>query len=239
MIQLDRLTKRYGGATVVQDLSATIRPGRVTGFLGPNGAGKSTTLRMLLGLTRPTSGRATVGGRRYPDLPDPLRRVGALLEATPVHQERTARQHLRALAHTHGLPDSRVSQVLTRAGIDTAADRRAGRFSLGMRQRLGIAGALLGDPAVIVLDEPTNGLDPDGVHWLRLLLHELAAQGRTVLVSSHLLSEMALTAHHLLILGRGRLLADAPLTDLRAADGSLEPAYLALTRDSVEFGEVR
>ncbi|WHT22243.1 ATP-binding cassette domain-containing protein [Crossiella sp. CA-258035] len=239
MIEFTRLTKRYRGATAVDGLTCTVRPGRVTGFLGPNGAGKSTTLRMLLGLSRPSSGSATVGGRRYPGLPDPLRRLGALLEATPAHPERTARQHLRALAQTHGLPDARVGQVLALAGLGPAADRRAGGFSLGMRQRLGIAGALLGDPAAVVLDEPSNGLDPDGMRWLRLLLRELAAQGRTVLVSSHLLSEMALTAQHLLVIGRGRLLADAPIAELTAANGSLEPAYLELTRDAVEFGAPR
>jgi ABC-2 type transport system ATP-binding protein len=216
MIEITHLTKAYGSANAVDDLSFTVRPGRVTGFLGPNGAGKSTTMRVLVGLARATAGTATIGGRRYVDLPDPLRQVGALLEAPSVHNGRSPYHHLLALAQTHGLTTRRVDEVLALAGLDSVARRRAGGFSLGMRQRLGIATALLGDPAVVILDEPTNGLDPDGVLWLRTLLRDLAAEGRTVLVSSHLMSEMAVTAHHLLIIGKGRLLADTSVDDLIA-----------------------
>jgi ABC-2 type transport system ATP-binding protein len=214
MIEIHQLTKRFGGRIAVDELSFRVEPGRVTGFLGPNGAGKSTTLRMIIGLDRPTAGTATVGGRPYADHPAPLRQVGALLEARSFHRGRTAYQHLLALAQTHGLPASRVDEVLAQAGLEPVAHRRAGGFSLGMAQRLGIAGALLGDPAAIVLDEPVNGLDPDGVLWVRNLLTGLAREGRTVLVSSHLISEMAVTADHLLIIGRGRLIADTPVREL-------------------------
>ncbi|MFJ8917834.1 ABC-2 type transport system ATP-binding protein [Streptomyces sp. LamerLS-316] len=221
MIRAYELTKRYGGATVVHGLDFTVHPGTVTGFLGPNGAGKSTTMRMLLGLDAPTSGRSTIGGRDYTTHPAPLTEVGALLEARSVHPGRTAFNHLMALAHTHGIPRSRVEHVLDLAGLTAAAHKRVKGFSLGMGQRLGIAAALLGDPATLILDEPVNGLDPEGVLWIRTLLTSLAAEGRTVLVSSHLMSEMALTADHLVIIGRGRLLADTTVAELiRTAGGA-------------------
>ncbi|MEU5160857.1 ATP-binding cassette domain-containing protein [Streptomyces sp. NPDC020875] len=209
-----------GPKTVVDDLSFTVRPGAVTGFLGPNGAGKSTTMRMLLGLDTPTSGRSTIGGRAYAAHDAPLTEVGALLEARSLHPGRTARNHLTALAHTHGIPRSRVAHVLAVTGLAEVADRRVKGFSLGMGQRLGIAAALLGDPAAVVLDEPANGLDPEGVLWIRTLLKSLAAEGRTVFVSSHLMSEMALTADHLVIIGRGRLLADTTVADFVRAAGA-------------------
>ncbi|MBD0674795.1 ABC transporter ATP-binding protein [Streptomyces sp. CBMA156] len=208
MIEVHGLTKRYGGALAVDGLSFTVRPGQVTGFLGPNGSGKSTTLRMILGLDAPTGGRATVNGRPYAALRHPLREVGALLDATAVHPARSARHHLLALAVSNGLGARRVREVLALTGLEPVARRRAGRFSLGMKQRLGVAAALLGDPGVLLLDEPVNGLDPEGVRWIRTLLRELAAEGRTVLLSSHLLSETALTADHLVVIGRGRLVAD-------------------------------
>ncbi|NML49889.1 ABC transporter ATP-binding protein [Streptomyces sp. R302] len=214
MIRAERLTKRYGDRTVVRDLSFTVRPGTVTGFLGPNGAGKSTTLRMILGLDAPTHGTATVDGRAYAGHPAPLTRVGALLDARSFHPGRTAFHHLMALAHTHGIPRSRVEQVLGATGLAEVAGRRVKGFSLGMGQRLGIAAALLGDPAAVVLDEPVNGLDPEGVRWIRTLLRDLAAEGRTVLVSSHLMSEMALTADRLVVIGKGRLLADTTVAEL-------------------------
>ncbi|MFG3507745.1 ATP-binding cassette domain-containing protein [Streptomyces sp. NPDC047821] len=220
MIRAHELTKRYGGRTVVRDLSFTVRPGTVTGFLGPNGAGKSTTMRMLLGLDAPTRGRATIGGRAYATHPAPLTEVGALLEARAIHPGRTAHNHLMALAHTHGIPRSRVTEVLALTGLSEAAHKRVKNFSLGMGQRLGIASALLGDPATVILDEPVNGLDPDGVLWIRTLLKSLAADGRTVLVSSHLMSEMALTADHLVVIGRGRLLADTTVADLVREKGA-------------------
>ncbi|MFC9689006.1 ABC transporter ATP-binding protein [Kribbella sp. NPDC056951] len=235
MIETHALTKRYGGRTVVDELSLSIRPGVVTGFLGPNGAGKSTTMRIVVGLARPTSGTATIDGRRYAELPDPLRRVGALLEATPVQRGRTAYRHLLALAQTHGISGARVDEVLGIVGLGQAAGRRAADFSLGMRQRLGIAAALLGDPETLILDEPTNGLDPAGVRWLRDLLRSFAAEGRTVLVSSHLISEMVLTADHVIVIGRGRLLADVQMTELAGSADSAEDAYLRLTGDAVEY----
>ncbi|CAL9379245.1 Bacitracin transport ATP-binding protein BcrA [Streptomyces sp. enrichment culture] len=209
-IQIRALTKEYGAKTAVDHLTFDVLPGRVTGFLGPNGAGKSTTLRLLLGLDRATSGTATVGGLRYTDLEQPLLRVGALLDAHAAHGSRTARSHLRALAAANRIPARRVEEVLERTGIAPAAGRRIKTYSLGMRQRLGIAAALLGDPGVILLDEPANGLDPEGIIWIRELMRGLAAEGRTVLVSSHLMSETAAFADHLVILGRGRLLADTP-----------------------------
>ncbi|WP_040165343.1 ABC transporter ATP-binding protein [Microbacterium gorillae] len=214
MITVQNLTKRYGDRLAVSDVSFSVRPGIVTGFLGPNGAGKSTTMRMIVGLDRPTSGSATVGGHRYASLASPLTHVGIMLDAKAVHTGRTARNHLRAMAATHGIPISRVDEVLDLTGLTSVARKRAGRFSLGMGQRLGIASALLGDPDVLILDEPVNGLDPEGVRWVRDLVRSYAALGRTVLLSSHLMSEMALTADHLLVLGRGRLIADAPLSDI-------------------------
>jgi ABC-2 type transport system ATP-binding protein len=214
MIQVESLTKTYGVRNAVDDLSFIVRPGQVTGFLGPNGAGKSTTMRCLVGLSRPTSGRALINGRSYCDLPGPLDQVGALFEATPVQNGRTAFHHVLAIAQTHGLSKSRVTEVLGRVGLESVSGHGAAGFSLGMRQRLGIAVALLGDPGVLIFDEPTNGLDPDGVLWLRTLLKQLAAEGRTVLVSSHLMSEMALTAHHLVIVGKGRLVADTSVDQL-------------------------
>ncbi|KES07664.1 multidrug ABC transporter ATP-binding protein [Streptomyces toyocaensis] len=220
MITAQDLTKRYGDRTVVTGLSFTVRPGTVTGFLGPNGAGKSTTMRMILGLDAPTRGHATIGDRAYAAHPAPLTEVGALLEARSVHPGRTAFHHLRALAHTHGIPRSRVEHVLGLTGLTEVAHRRVKGFSLGMGQRLGIAAALLGDPATVILDEPVNGLDPEGVLWIRTLLKSLAAEGRTVLVSSHLMSEMALTADHLVIIGRGRLLADTTVTDFVRRSGA-------------------
>ncbi len=235
MIEIQSLTKRYGASTVVDDLSFSVLPGRVTGFLGPNGAGKSTTLRIVVGLAAPTSGSATIDGQAYVDLRDPLHQVGALLEATPVQRGRTAYRHLLALAQTHGIAASRVEEVLEAVGLTSVAGRHAAEFSLGMRQRLGIAVVLLGEPSTLILDEPTNGLDPAGVHWLRLLLRAQAAEGRTVLVSSHLISEMALTADQLVIVGRGRLLADLSIDELMVGHSSLEEAYLRLTDDAVEF----
>ena len=214
MTDVHELTKRYGDRVAVDNLSFTVGPGQVTGFLGPNGAGKSTTMRLMVGLDRPASGTVTIAGRPYADHAAPLRQAGALLEAKSFHKGRTAFHHLLALAQTHGIAAARVDDVLKLAGLDSVAHRRAGGFSLGMAQRLGIAAALIGDPAVIILDEPVNGLDPDGVIWIRTLLKDLAAEGRTVLVSSHLISEMAVTADHLLVIGRGRLLADTPMQDL-------------------------
>ncbi|MER6036403.1 ATP-binding cassette domain-containing protein [Streptomyces sp. NPDC001835] len=220
MIEAEQLTKRYGEKTAVDGLGFTVRPGTVTGFLGPNGAGKSTTMRMVVGLDAPTSGSVTVNGRRYARHRAPLQEVGALLEAKSVHPGRSARGHLRALALTHGIPRRRVDEVVELAGIGSVATKRAGAFSLGMGQRLGIAAALLGDPQTVMLDEPVNGLDPEGVRWIRNLLTSLAAEGRTVFVSSHLMSEVSLVADHLIVVGRGRLLADTTVRELvRAAGG--------------------
>jgi len=237
MIELERLTKRYGDTTAVDDLSFAVRPAHVTGFLGPNGSGKSTTMRMILGLDEPTSGEARVNGRRYVDLPWPLREVGALLDAKAFHPGRSAFHHLLALARTNAIPRSRVDEVLALVGLTDAAHRRAGTFSLGMGQRLGIAVALLGDPGVLLFDEPVNGLDPDGIIWVRTLLQRLAAEGRTVFMSSHLIGEMAMTADRIVIIGRGRLIADTTVDGLTASTGtaSLEDAYLDLTRTSVEY----
>ncbi|MEW1865878.1 ABC transporter ATP-binding protein [Streptomyces sp. NBC_00669] len=219
MIEAHALSKRYGERVAVADLSFTVRPGAVTGFLGPNGAGKSTTMRMILGLDSPTSGRVTVNGKAYADHPAPLREVGAMLEARAIHTGRSAYHHLLALAVTTGIPRSRVDEVLDTVGLSAVARKRVGSFSLGMGQRLGIASALLGDPATLVLDEPVNGLDPEGVLWIRTLLKNLAAEGRTVLLSSHLMSEMALTAEHLIVIGRGRLIADTSVTEFVAGAG--------------------
>ncbi|MFC9977855.1 ABC transporter ATP-binding protein [Spirillospora sp. NPDC127200] len=216
MIEVTGLVKRYGKSTAVDGLTFTVRPGRVTGFLGPNGAGKSTTMRLILGLDRPTGGRVLIDGRPLRELDRPLTRVGALLDASAVHPGRTARDHLRALAAANGVGDRRVAECLELTGLGAVAGRRAGRFSLGMRQRLGIAAALLGDPDVLLFDEPVNGLDAEGVQWVRTLIRRLAAEGRTVFLSSHLMAEMQKTADHLVVIGRGRLLADSPITDLTA-----------------------
>ncbi|MFI1073599.1 ATP-binding cassette domain-containing protein [Streptomyces puniciscabiei] len=220
MIEAQQLTKRYGEKTAVDGLDFTVKPGTVTGFLGPNGAGKSTTMRMIVGLDAPTSGSVTVNGHRYARHQAPLQEVGALLEAKSIHPGRSAYNHLRALALTHGIPRRRVDEVIELAGLGSVAKKRAGAFSLGMGQRLGIAAALLGDPQTVMLDEPVNGLDPEGVLWIRNLLTSLAAEGRTVFVSSHLMSEVSLVADHLIIVGRGRLLADTTVQDLvREAGG--------------------
>jgi ABC-2 type transport system ATP-binding protein len=214
VIELERLTKRFGPVTAVDDLSFTVRPGHVTGFLGPNGAGKTTTMRIILGLDAPTSGTALVGGRRYRQIVRPLRQVGSLLDATAVHGGRSARDHLMSLALSNGIGRGRVAQVLELTGLESVAGKRVRGFSLGMKQRLGIAAALLGDPQVLMFDEPVNGLDADGVRWIRLLMRRLAADGHTVFLSSHLMSEMAQTADHLVVIGRGRLLADTPMEAL-------------------------
>jgi ABC-2 type transport system ATP-binding protein len=235
MIEARGLTKRFGPRLAVDALSFEVRPGRVTGFLGPNGSGKSTTMRLILGLDRPDAGHAFIGGRRYRDLGWPLREAGALLEARAWHPGRTARSHLAALAASNGIGRHRVDEVLGLAGLGDVAGQRAGKFSLGMAQRLGIAAALLGDPPALLLDEPVNGLDAAGIHWIRDLLRSLAGQGRTVFVSSHLISEMALMAEHVVVIGRGRLLADAPVADLAASAPSLEDAFLALTSASTEY----
>lgn len=208
MIDVEGLTKQYGQVRAVDDLTFSVKPGIVTGFLGPNGAGKSTTMRMILGLDRPTAGTATIGGKRYRELKSPVTEVGALLDAKAVHPNRSAANHLKWLAQSNGLPARRVDEVLNLVGLTDVAGKKAGGFSLGMGQRLGLAGALLGDPKVLILDEPVNGLDPEGIRWVRGLLKALADEGRTILVSSHLLSEMAMTADHLVVIGRGRLVAD-------------------------------
>ncbi|MET8278109.1 ATP-binding cassette domain-containing protein [Micromonospora sp. NPDC005174] len=217
MITLRGLTKRFGATVAVDALTVDIAPGRVTGFLGPNGAGKSTTMRMILGLDRPTAGQALVAGRSYRELRRPLHEVGALLDARAIHPTRSGRAHLLAMARSNGIPARRVDEVLDTVGLDGRAAAKPGRtLSLGMGQRLGIAGALLGDPPVLMFDEPVNGLDPDGVRWVRQLMRSLAEEGRTIFVSSHLMSEMQLTADQLVVIGRGRLLADAPVTDVIA-----------------------
>ena len=216
MIEAHGLTKRYGAKLALDDVSFTVRPGLVTGFLGPNGAGKSTTMRMIVGLDRPTAGSVTVNGRRYADHTAPLHEVGVLLDAKAVHSGRSAADHLLAMAATHGIGRSRVKEVIALTGLESVAKKRVGGFSLGMGQRLGIAAALLGDPATVILDEPVNGLDPEGVVWVRTLARHLAGEGRTVFLSSHLMSEMAQTADHLIVLGRGRVLADSPVSDVIA-----------------------
>jgi len=220
MIIANGLTKRYGDKTAVDGLSFTVQPGVVTGFLGPNGAGKSTTMRMIVGLDAPTSGSVTVNGRRYAEFNAPMAEVGVLLEAKAVHTSRSAYYHLLALAQTNNIPKSRVDEVIDLVGLHEVARKRAGGFSLGMGQRLGIAVALLGDPATVILDEPVNGLDPEGVLWIRNLLKGLAAQGRTVFVSSHLMSEMAMTAEHLIVIGRGELIADTSVEEFVARASS-------------------
>jgi ABC-2 type transport system ATP-binding protein len=224
-ISVHGLTKQFGRIRAVEELTFDVRPGQITGFLGPNGAGKTTTLRMLLGLVRPTAGAALIGGRPYPSLPHPRRTVGAVLETTGAHPGRRARDHLRILAQVTGVPDGRVADVCDQVGLAEAADRRVGGYSLGMRQRLGLAGALLGDPPVLLLDEPANGLDPAGMAWLRGLLRDLADEGRTILISSHLLSEVAQTVGQVVIINEGRLRFAGPLEDL----GDLETSFLRLT----------
>ncbi len=230
MIEARGLTKRYGQVAAVDDLTFTVRPGTVTGFLGPNGAGKSTTMRMVLGLDRPTAGEVLVNGKRYGELTHPLRTVGALLDAKWVHPNRSARSHLRWIAASNALPASRVDEVLDTVGLTSVARKRAGTFSLGMSQRLGIAGALLGDPEILLFDEPVNGLDPEGILWIRRFMQRLAGEGRTVFVSSHLLSEMAQTATELVVIGRGRLIAQGPTAGF--VDGAAGAAVRVRTPDS-------
>ncbi|MGH2881399.1 MAG: ABC transporter ATP-binding protein [Solirubrobacteraceae bacterium] len=222
MITVENVTKRYGDKVAVDDLSFEVKPGIVTGFLGPNGAGKSTTMRLILGLDAPTAGTVTLDGRKYRDLPAPLHEVGAMLEARAIHTGRSAYNHLLALAQTHGIGRSRVNEVIDLVGIQDVARKRVGGFSLGMGQRLGVAAALLGDPDVLILDEPANGLDPEGILWIRTLLKRLAKEGRTVFLSSHLMAEMAQTADHLVVIGRGRLIADTSVAEFvgRASTGA-------------------
>jgi ABC-2 type transport system ATP-binding protein len=236
VIQFEELTKRYRDTVAVDRLSVTVKPGMVTGFLGPNGAGKTTTIRLLLGLAAPTAGRALVNGRAYGSIHHPLREVGALLDANAVHPNRSAIDHLRWLARTNGIGLARVTSTLEQTGLAGVARKRVGGFSLGMRQRLGIAATLLGDPGILILDEPVNGLDPEGVRWLRELVRGFAADGRTVLLCSHLMTEMELTADRLVVIGRGRLLADAAVDELVKGAGaaSLEEAYLRVTEDATE-----
>ncbi|MFF7277408.1 ATP-binding cassette domain-containing protein [Streptomyces griseorubiginosus] len=234
-IEVQSLTKEFGRRRAVDDLTFRVLPGRVTGFLGPNGAGKSTTMRLVLGLDRPTSGTATIGGRPYTALAEPLRHVGALLDAQAAHGSRTGRDHLRTLATSNRIPGHRVDEVLEATGLASAARRRVRTYSLGMRQRLGIAGALLGDPPVVMLDEPSNGLDPEGIIWIRELLRRLAGEGRTVLVSSHLMNETASFADHLVVLGRGRLLADTPMRSFIHA--RVQPSVRIRTTDPTALTE--
>ncbi|MFF1770217.1 ATP-binding cassette domain-containing protein [Streptomyces sp. NPDC058251] len=235
-IDVQDLTKEYGSERAVDQLTFSVLPGRVTGFLGPNGAGKSTTMRLVLGLDRPTSGTATIGGRAYGTLHEPLREVGALLDAAAAHGSRTARDHLRALAASNRIPERRVDEVLEEAGLASVARRRVKTYSLGMRQRLGIAAALLGDPPVVLLDEPSNGLDPEGIIWIRELMRRLAREGRTVLVSSHLMNETASFADHLVVLGRGRLLADTPVREFIHA--RVQPRVRVRTTDGGALREL-
>ena len=235
MIEIHELTKRYGSVTAVAGLTFAVRPGEVTGFLGPNGAGKSTTMRMILGLDQPTSGTVLVNGKPPRAHAAPLRELGGMLDPRAVHPTRSAYHHLLALAQTSGIRRSRVDELIEAVGLGGAARRPAGKFSLGMSQRLGIAAALLGDPHTVILDEPVNGLDVEGIRWIRGLLAGLAAQGKTVLVSSHLMSEVAQTAHRLIVIGQGRLLADTTVAELSAGHASLENAYVSLTDDAVEY----
>jgi ABC-2 type transport system ATP-binding protein len=234
MIDVDHISKRYGERLAVDDLTFQVKPGIVTGFLGPNGAGKSTTMRMILGLDAPTSGRVTVNGKAYRDLSAPLSEIGAMLEARAIHTGRSAYNHLLAMAQTHGIPRRRVGEVIELVGLDAVARRRVGGFSLGMGQRLGIASALLGDPNTVILDEPANGLDPEGILWIRNLLKGLAADGRTVFLSSHLMSEIALTAEHLVVVGRGRLIADTSVAEI-VAEASKNSAVRVRTPDAAEL----
>ncbi|MEA2307165.1 MAG: type transport system ATP-binding protein [Solirubrobacteraceae bacterium] len=231
MIEIENVTKRYGEKVAVDDLSFVVKPGIVTGFLGPNGAGKSTTMRMILGLDAPTEGTVRVNGRNYRDLNAPLHEIGAMLEARAIHTGRSASNHLLAMAQTHGIPRKRVDEVIDLVGLRSVARKRAGGFSLGMGQRLGIASALLGDPRTVILDEPANGLDPEGILWIRTLLKRLATEGRTVFLSSHLMSEMALTAEHLVIVGRGRLIADTTVEEV-VRQASLDGAVRVRTPDA-------
>src|SRR5436305_14044077 len=236
MIEARNLTKDYGEKRAVDGLSFTVQPGIVTGFLGPNGSGKSTTMRLILGLDAPTAGDVTVKGKRYREYAAPLHEVGALLEARSLHGGRSAYNHLLALAQTHGIPRRRVDELIDMVGLHDVARKRAGQFSLGMGQRLGIASALLGDPHTLLLDEPVNGLDPEGIHWIRNLLKGLAAEGRTVFVSSHLMSEMSLTAEHLIVIGRGKLIADLSVDDfLRRAS---KRVVLVRTPDATRLQEL-
>ena len=235
MIDVAHLSKRYGETLAVDDLTFQVRPGRVTGFLGPNGAGKSTTMRMIVGLDAPSSGTAIVNDRQYRQLAAPLCEVGTMLEARAIHTWRSAYHHLLAMAQTHGIPSSRVVEVIERVGLERVARKRVGSFSLGMAQRLGIAAALLGDPATLILDEPANGLDPEGILWIRNLLKDLAREGRTVFLSSHLMSEIALTADHVVVIGRGRLVADASVQDV-VAQASTNAAVLVRCERSEELG---
>jgi ABC-2 type transport system ATP-binding protein len=235
VIEVRGLTKRYGRVLAVDALSFDVRPGVVTGFLGPNGSGKSTTMRLMLGLDTPDRGAVRIAGRRYRELGWPLREVGALLETRALHPGRSARAHLAALAASNAIPFRRVDEVLGLVGLESAAGRRAGKFSLGMAQRLGIAAGLLGDPGVLLFDEPVNGLDPEGIRWIRDLMKSLAAEGRMVFVSSHLINEMAVTADRLVVIGAGRLLADTTVAELSVRSASLEDAFLELTSGSAEF----
>jgi ABC-2 type transport system ATP-binding protein len=235
MIEVHELRKRYGPVRALDGMTFTALPGRVTGFAGPNGAGKSTTMRVILGLDRPDSGTALVEGRPYRSLEHPLLHVGSLLDAGALQPSRRARDHLRWLALSQQLPTRRVSEVLQLTGLAAVAGRRAGGYSLGMRQRLGVAAALLGDPPVLMFDEPFNGMDPEGIVWLRGFLRSLAAQGRTVLVASHLMRELQDAADHVIVVGRGRVIADSPVAGLVGRWGSLEDAYLSLTSDAVDY----
>ncbi|MGG5173199.1 ABC transporter ATP-binding protein [Pseudarthrobacter sp. J1738] len=233
MIEVSNLYKKYGEKTAVDGVSFTVQPGKVTGFLGPNGAGKSTTMRMIMGLDKPSSGEAIINGHRYADLRSPLHEVGALLDAKAVHTSRSAYNHLRAMAATHNIPTSRVNEVIEMTGLSDVAKKKAGGFSLGMGQRLGIANALLGDPQTLILDEPVNGLDPEGVLWVRNLARYLAGQGKTVFLSSHLMSEMAQTADHLIVIGRGRIIADAPMAEV--IKGTSQRQILVRTQQVTEL----
>ncbi|MFE6237128.1 ABC transporter ATP-binding protein [Cellulosimicrobium sp. NPDC057862] len=236
MIEARGLTKRYGPKTAVDGISFTVRPGTVTGFLGPNGAGKSTTMRMIMGLDRPTAGTVTVNGRPYAQHRSPLTEVGALLDAKAVHTGRTAYNHLLAMAATHGIPTKRVDEVIEMTGLQSVAKKRVGGFSLGMGQRLGIASALLGDPKTLILDEPVNGLDPEGVLWVRNLAKYLASEGRTVFLSSHLMSEVALTADHIIVIGKGRIIADAPVSDI--VNGAQQRTVRVRTPHATQLAEI-
>jgi ABC-2 type transport system ATP-binding protein len=237
MIEVEHVSKRYGEKVAVDDLTFTVKPGIVTGFLGPNGAGKSTTMRMILGLDAPTSGTVQVNGKDYRDLTAPMHEIGAMLEARAIHTGRSAYHHLLAMAQTHGLPRSRVDEVIDLVGLSAVARKRVGGFSLGMGQRLGIASALLGDPATVILDEPANGLDPEGILWIRNLLKGLAADGRTVFLSSHLMSEIAQTAEHLVVVGKGRLIADTTVADI-VATASEDSAVHVRTPDATTLRDL-